>query len=428
MSPNPFQNDLAVFASPWLSFSQPHSRETWNRICENIESVYDSLGLPPPEIIPCRGPIPRVFVPGLVGLQLQLGKDIGRKFKFERFTLETCEIRHEWERFAVEAGESLRWLRDCTAGGAGPLLNKTLEIYLEKISRDRVMSYHSEVFKIKTLSKIDTAVAACLREPLGRFERAMSLPPSDELNIWRGFCNRLPYELNLKLQNLDSESDQLLPYDKNGTKSSSWLGAWNLYDIVAAMFVQQRWQIRLPHEMNRQLQIWSDLFRSAAAYLFCENCCFVYLKPTKIAFNDQGKLHNAQGSAIEFVDNTKLFYWNGVEVPEFVVTDPRKIKAKAIDSEKNVEVKRVMIERFGIDRYLIGAKKLHEDEFGILYRQRVPGDEDLYVVKVVNSTPEPDGSQRVYFLRVPPVVKTAREGVAWSFGLLEHEYFPLVES
>jgi len=428
MTPNPFLNDLAVFASPWLSFSQQHSREIWNRICENIELVYDALGLPPPEIIPCRGPIPRVFLPGLVGLQLQLGKDERRNFRFEKSPLETCEIRQEWKRFGVEASESIRWLRDCTTSGAGSLLNKALEIYLEKISRDRVMSYHSDAFKIKTLSAIDTAVAECLRTPLGRFERAMSLPAADEGNIWRGFGNRLPFELKEKLQRLDSASNYLLPYDKDGTKFSSWLGGWDLYDIVGASFVQQRWQIPLPHEINRQLQIWSELFRGAAAYLFCENCCFVYLKPLKISFNEQGKLHNAQDSAIEFVDGTKLFYWNGVEVPEIVVNAPKKIRAKAIDSERNVEVKRVMIERFGLDRYMIGAKKIQEDAFGILYRQLVPGDEDLYVVKVLNSTPEPDGSQRVYFLRVPPAVKTAREGVAWTFGFREHEYFPLEET
>ena len=37
-------------------------------------------------------------------------------------------------------------------------------------------------------------------------------------------------------------------------------------------------------------------------------------------------------------------------------------------------------------------------------------------------TPEPDGSFRRYFLRVPPTVRTAREGVAWSYGLRRRDY------
>ena len=39
------------------------------------------------------------------------------------------------------------------------------------------------------------------------------------------------------------------------------------------------------------------------------------------------------------------------------------------------------------------------------------------MVEVVNSTPEPDGSRKTYFLRVPPTIGTAREAVAWTFGL-----------
>jgi hypothetical protein len=49
-------------------------------------------------------------------------------------------------------------------------------------------------------------------------------------------------------------------------------------------------------------------------------------------------------------------------------------------------------------------------------------------VHVVNSTPEPDGTYNNYFLRVPPETKTAREGVAWTFGLTADEYDPLKET
>ena len=47
------------------------------------------------------------------------------------------------------------------------------------------------------------------------------------------------------------------------------------------------------------------------------------------------------------------------------------------------------------------------------------------MVEVRNSTPEPDGSRKTYFLRVPPTVRTAREAVAWTFGLGAVEYRPL---
>ena len=49
--------------------------------------------------------------------------------------------------------------------------------------------------------------------------------------------------------------------------------------------------------------------------------------------------------------------------------------------------------------------------------------ERAQVVEVVNATPEPDGSYRRYFLRVPPQVRTAREAVAWTFGFEDAERF-----
>ena len=50
------------------------------------------------------------------------------------------------------------------------------------------------------------------------------------------------------------------------------------------------------------------------------------------------------------------------------------------------------------------------------------------MVEVRNSTPESDGSRRTYFLRVPPVMQTPREAVAWTFGLGTVEYRPEAES
>ncbi len=44
------------------------------------------------------------------------------------------------------------------------------------------------------------------------------------------------------------------------------------------------------------------------------------------------------------------------------------------------------------------------------------------MVKVVNSTPEPDGSFKDYFLRVPPTCQTALEAVAWTFDKTPEQY------
>jgi hypothetical protein len=75
------------------------------------------------------------------------------------------------------------------------------------------------------------------------------------------------------------------------------------------------------------------------------------------------------------------------------------------------------------------ASLVRQDDFGKLWTLRPgPDGEAVRVVEVVNATPEPDGSYRRYFLQVPPSVRTAREAIAWTFGLTKKVYVPAVES
>jgi len=39
------------------------------------------------------------------------------------------------------------------------------------------------------------------------------------------------------------------------------------------------------------------------------------------------------------------------------------------------------------------------------------------MVEVENATPEPDGHNKMYMIRVDPRCTTAREAVAWTFGI-----------
>lgn len=141
-------------------------------------------------------------------------------------------------------------------------------------------------------------------------------------------------------------------------------------------------------------------------------------------------LHCADGPAVWWPDGARYFFWRGVQVPEAVVTRPETLTAALILAERNAEVRRVMVERVGYERFLLesGARPMHQDETGTLYRIEMPDDEPLVLVHVVNATPEPDGSRRRFFLRVPPDMVLAKQAVAWTFALAEAEYRPVEES
>jgi len=133
---------------------------------------------------------------------------------------------------------------------------------------------------------------------------------------------------------------------------------------------------------------------------------------------------------VRYADNWGFYAWHGVIVPDDVIELKEPITIERIAAERNVEVRRVLIERFGLDDYLKSGKviKIHQDKTGILWRMDLEGDEPIMVVQVINSTPEPDGIYKEYFLRVPPDIVRAKQAVAWTFGLTEDEYVPLVET
>ena len=150
-------------------------------------------------------------------------------------------------------------------------------------------------------------------------------------------------------------------------------------------------------------------------------------RPSELHRDDQGRLHRGDGPALSYPDGFALHAWRGMPIPPDFADTLAGLTAERIAAEENAELRRVMLEHFGYDRYLaeIGAKPVHRDETGVLWRIEMPGDEAVAMVEVVNSTPEPDGTYRTYHLRVPPTIRTAREGVAWGFGLTEADYGPV---
>ncbi|HIA50632.1 MAG TPA: hypothetical protein EYN91_00850 [Candidatus Melainabacteria bacterium] len=162
-----------------------------------------------------------------------------------------------------------------------------------------------------------------------------------------------------------------------------------------------------------------------------DDVCLMVDRPIRLSVDEEGLLHNPIGCALRYRDGWETFAWHGTFVPDRFLEFGIKKDVTHIFYEPNVEIRRMMLEMYGLEAFIkdSGAKVVQRDKCGVLYRQHF-GDnhEDIVIVHVVNSTPEPDGTYNNYFLRVPPETKTAREGVAWTFGLTADEYDPLKET
>jgi hypothetical protein len=153
------------------------------------------------------------------------------------------------------------------------------------------------------------------------------------------------------------------------------------------------------------------------------------IDPSTLRGWNSHRLHNGTGPAVAW-DGWDVWVIHGVQVTEQIVMRPETLTVEQIDGEQNQEVRRIMIERFGAARWLRegGAILVHQDVRGKLWRKAREGDTDVVMVEVKNSTPEPDGTIKDYWLRVPPTVKTVNEAIGWTFNMSATEYRPQVET
>jgi hypothetical protein len=158
--------------------------------------------------------------------------------------------------------------------------------------------------------------------------------------------------------------------------------------------------------------------------------CIVSDFPRVLTVDANRRPHHDSGPFCAWADGSRLYAWHGTRVPGWIIEHPERITVEHIQQEANAEIRRVLLERFGADRYVreSGAQVVDADEIGTLYRVEFADDEPLVMVSVLNSTPEMDGSRKTYLLRVPPTITTAREAVAWTFDVPAAQYLPAVET
>jgi hypothetical protein len=136
--------------------------------------------------------------------------------------------------------------------------------------------------------------------------------------------------------------------------------------------------------------------------------------------NEKNELHCEDGPAIVYLDGYAIWALNGYCVPRWIIESPDHITIQTIHDEENVEIRRLMIERYpgGTGAYLTasGAKVLDTDSLSTdtcdlnaphLMRALITtNDGDRYLVGTDGST------RRTYYMLVPDDVTTCSEAHA----------------
>ena len=153
-----------------------------------------------------------------------------------------------------------------------------------------------------------------------------------------------------------------------------------------------------------------------------------YITPTRITWYRNGRKHGLDADKWGSIS----YYYEGVRIPPHFYTKPDSLTITEVLAHPNTEVRYVGIKIVGMDRVLDSNNTtiIHKDKQKnqILFQIKGIFEEPVSYVKVVNSTQEPDGTYKDYYLCVPPTVKTCQQAVAWTFRLEEQEYQPEQET
>jgi Domain of unknown function (DUF6745) len=246
-------------------------------------------------------------------------------------------------------------------------------------------------------------------------EVVMRATPQEDVTLLRYLREARPLSPSFALRTLLGHSG--LRYDAAGQHDLAFLGAYEYLRNV----------VGLRAETAPLAGLW-QLATSGGWVQPHQNTCWLAERPQILRGDAEGRLHCASGPALQFGDGWSAWAWKSVEVPRWVIERPERITLAAIDVEDNVQVRRCMIEIMTPACFveLGGAARIAEDETGILWRKIWLTYDAWAAVEVINATPEPDGTHKHYFLQVPPDMRTAREAVAWTYGLTPRAYSRLV--
>ena len=172
-----------------------------------------------------------------------------------------------------------------------------------------------------------------------------------------------------------------------------------------------------------------NLIKAGAGWFVEHNDTLFIIPLPQMKFDNQNRLHSSDSPAINWIDGIREYYWHDVRVDSRLVLNPRSITIEEFIATRNVEHRRVMAERIGLERIFSEANvKLLDSDIDYsgerqLLRLTLNSDEPIVVVKVICPS-----TGRVYFLRVPPDCTNIQNAIAWTFGLSGSQYKPVVET
>lgn len=173
----------------------------------------------------------------------------------------------------------------------------------------------------------------------------------------------------------------------------------------------------------KSLSIISKAIDAGMEAVYINNNVVAFEAGSKIRIDSNNELHCPDGPAVQNIFGDRGYYYHGIPVSERIILHPESIHPKEIISAQNARLKEVMIEKFGLGRFIESTNHFVLDEVSNgkdvyqLIKVDIEEANPLVVMKV--SCPS---TKKAYYLRVPPNISNFKNALAWSFGVRADDF------
>ncbi len=202
-------------------------------------------------------------------------------------------------------------------------------------------------------------------------------------------------------------------YRINFIKIEEWIAQASLLDfcftVLGLDYNQAEWEA------------YQLIVESCGWLLPLKKYCIVVSRP-EILLDSENRLHAEGKPAVRFPDGYKLYFFQNVLIPKrYGKRLTNKWDASWLLTEKNVELRRVLIQGIGYARLLEELHAVELDSYQEYVLLKIDADVDvepIHLLKMVCPS-----TKHIHILRVPPNIESAREAIRWVNCGIDPEEF-----
>ena len=200
--------------------------------------------------------------------------------------------------------------------------------------------------KPSEVEKIGQSVWQSVRQRVGKsVERSVrhsvwqSVWQSVGQNVWQ--IVERSVEQNVE-QIVEQSVEQSVWQSAYGQHDANWLGFYDYFRQVCG----------LEAETQKLCGLWR-VAQNAGWWLPHESICWISERHNVLNRNALGQLHKDGGPALSYPDGWCIYALNGVRMSrEYVETPAERIDPSTVFDEKNAEIRRELIRKIGVERFL----------------------------------------------------------------------------